>query len=71
MGSLFSSPSAPQQITQAAAPAPLPDVKKIQDDILKDNLLRNRARGRAATILTGNSGDTSTTQTASKTLLGQ
>lgn len=58
-------PEAGQQLTPAGVPT-IDDARAAAD---QSDLLRRR-RGRAATILTGRSGDTSTVNVGTKTLLG-
>lgn len=62
MGGLFSKPKIPKP-----PPVPTIDETRQNQDIL-DRI--RRRRGRAATILTGPQGDTSTPLTATKKLLG-
>ncbi len=63
MGGLFSKPKVPK-------PPPVPtidDAEETREALDK----RRRRRGNAASILTGQLGDTSSVQTAAKTLLGK
>jgi hypothetical protein len=62
MSGLFSKPKVPKQ----------PSVPTIDEAAQAQGTLdkRRRRRGNAASILTGQLGDTSPTQTAAKTLLG-
>lgn len=54
---------------QKITPAGVPTVDEARQAAEQGDLLRRR-RGRAATILTSTSGDTSTTNVGTKTLLG-
>lgn len=56
-------------IPQAITPAGAPTIDEAREAAERGDLLKKR-RGRAATILTSQSGDTSTTNVGTKTLLG-
>lgn len=56
-------------LPQAITPAGPPTVDEAREAAERGDLLRKR-RGRAATILTSSTGDTSTTNVGTKTLLG-
>lgn len=56
--------------TPAVQPAPTKSDAEIQDAAMKERDRARRAKGRASTILTGGEGDTSTTPTGPKKLLG-
>lgn len=63
-------PSTPDiNIPQAITPAGAPTIDEAREAAERGDLLKKR-RGRAATILTSQSGDTSTTNVGTKTLLG-
>lgn len=63
-------PNTPEiNIPQQAIPAGPPTVDEARQAAERGDLLRRR-RGRAATVLTGSSGDTSAVNVGTKTLLG-
>lgn len=74
MGGLFSKPKpiitpAPEAPKTPPPPAPLPTIDEAQESQVESDR-RLRRRGRAATILTSQGGDTSGVRTGTKTLLG-
>lgn len=69
MGALFSPPSVPN-IPAPKAPPPPPDMNAIRNDIANQEALARKPKGRENNMLTGALGDTSSTNSGTKTLLG-
>jgi hypothetical protein len=69
MGGLFGGDTPNYTPPPVPAAAPVPTVDKARDNLMSQQEAAMR-RGRAANILTSNSGDLSSTSTSSKKLLG-